>query len=311
MFKGPQLAVTAKPFHKQKYPLVMEPKLDGCRMLIRKENGKVQLLSRTLKPFNNFEELEHDALALPDGYVYDGEVLGNVKGQKPSFKALMHRARAERGKATHIQVQYFVFDIIPVADWDAGHCPFNYLQRALWLDIMLCTSSTKLIRNVKLYQVNTADEAADIHNKLCAGGYEGSMLKAPDSKYTDGKNVQWQKMKPWASADLEVVGIIQANTKFNPDTGEEADEAIYPVEAAGAILCKGYEEGKLIVTKASGFTDAEAQDIWKNKDKYLGRIAEIKYQSITASDAGTHSLLFPSFMRWRDDKEVKSLQRRR
>ena len=72
MFKGPQLAVTAKSFHKQKYPLVMEPKLDGCRMLIRKENGKVQLLSRTLKPFNNFEELEQDALALPDGYVYDG-----------------------------------------------------------------------------------------------------------------------------------------------------------------------------------------------------------------------------------------------
>ena len=48
----------------------------------------------------------------------------------------------------------------------------------------------------------------------------------------------------------------------------------------------------------SGFTDEQREEFWKYKDKYIGFVAEIKYQN-----ASKNSIRFPVFMRLRLDKE--------
>ena len=61
--------------HKAKGDFVVTLKLDGVRCAITKENDSIIMMSRQGKVFEDFDELVEELRLLPDGYVYDGELL--------------------------------------------------------------------------------------------------------------------------------------------------------------------------------------------------------------------------------------------
>ena len=68
----------------------------------------------------------------------------------------------------------------------------------------------------------------------------------------------------------------------------------------GALVCSGEEDGKTInVDVGSGLTDEQRISFWENKKDLIGRIVEIKCDTITQNQNGTYSLRFPVFMRLR------------
>lgn len=325
MPKSPQLATTAPDISKWEFPVCMEPKLDGVRCLaIKDHDGKLTLLSRTMKPLDNFEELEKDLQDFqPNGTVLDGEVIGYIKKKREdsfvqeetSLKAIMLRAKALRGKATNVRIEYHIFDMLTLEEWENESCPMRYEQRRDALSDVFAKDLTKpftrTIVRTPWYTAYNATEAQDIYNNMVAWGYEGAMIKAPDSLYTFKKNVVWQKWKPWLSVDLKVVGFLQAKTKFHPETKEVyinpvngEEESFYPVNKVGAICCKGFDEGREIEVDVSGLTAELATEMWANQEKYLGKTVEIKFQAFLKADKReTWSLQFPSFMRFREDKD--------
>jgi ATP-dependent DNA ligase len=64
----------------------------------------------------------------------------------------------------------------------------------------------------------------------------------------------------------------------------------------GKVLVK--QENGVAGEVGSGFNDADREYIWNNKDKFLGRKIECKFQELT--DDG--KMRFPIFLRFRDDK---------
>ena len=63
-----------------------------------------------------------------------------------------------------------------------------------------------------------------------------------------------------------------------------------------------------IVGVGSGFELSMRDEIWNNKDKYIGKIAKIQYFEVTKNQKDDkESLRFPVFKEWRFDKDEPSL----
>ena len=97
------------------------------------------------------------------------------------------------------------------------------------------------------------------------------------------------KIKPVADFDLKVIQVVEGEGKY--------------VGMMGALLCEGFDDGKLIrVSVGSGFSDEQRAEIWKNRRKALGQTVVVMCDAVTQSNTGEYSLRFPRFKTFRDDK---------
>ena len=124
----------------------LEPKLDGVRvlMVVSFEPGMYDhpepvatCYSRNGKIFENFTHIEdqitnnvQSIIALlgseigncRNGFVFDGEVVG------ASFNELMKQARRKTDAKADDTV-FHVFDVMPLADFQRGHCNAQFRKR--------------------------------------------------------------------------------------------------------------------------------------------------------------------------------------
>jgi DNA ligase 1 len=264
----PQLAVTCKDLTKLQFPLIAEPKLDGVRCICEIRDGRVQFWSRLGKPFNNFEELERDLTGHPD-VTWDGEIVA----ASGVFDDTISRARSHRGVNTHIDYVFHVFD-----------CPSN--NRPLQDRRNIKLPAVSRILHAPFEVVRSAQELTAQHMVHCELGFEGTMVKDPHAYYHGGRNNLWQKIKPFFSADLTIVGMSEGKGKAAGMVGR--------VEVKGEL-----DDGRVVQCEVgTGFSDELRASMWRDPPSFLGRCVEIQYQEVTKDN----SLRFPSFKRFRGDK---------
>jgi DNA ligase-1 len=93
-------------------------------------------------------------------------------------------------------------------------------------------------------------------------------------------------LKPFIEVSLEVVGVEEG-------TGRN-------IGKLGALVCSGSDIGKNInVNVGSGFSDADRDSFWTNRNLLPGQIVEIRADAVTMNQDGTYSLRFPRFLRFR------------
>ena len=279
----------------------IECKLDGVRVLALCSKNRVTLYSRNGKEFENFPDIQEQlnqikhriSLETKGPFVLDGEIVGE------SFQALMKQAQRKSDVKTKDMI-YYIFDVIPLAEFESGFWNAQQHKRTLMLNInQEHIESEPNLRvmpgmDVDLSTAEGQDIMRRFANDAVVDGYEGIMIKDIGAPYECKRSSFWMKWKPVMTVDLNIVG-------FEEGTGRNQGRL-------GAIICEGTDNDRLIrVNVGSGLSDVNRDEYWHSRDDLLGRVVEVAADAVTQNQDGSYSLRFPRFVRFRGFEQGEKL----
>ena len=279
----------------------LEVKLDGVRAVtIIYPTGKIDMFSRNGKELNNFNHIKDEISktfnisSIKEALVLDGEIVSD------DFQTLMkqiHRKKSSQNK----DAKLFLFDLLPLEYFKKGIYEKSYFSRIEELKKIheRFFVQSHVINIIDSVNVDLDTEKGEIEFKnfnknSIINGYEGIMIKDPESFYECKRSTTWLKSKPFIEISLEV-------KDYEEGTGRNKGKL-------GAIIAEGIDGDKNFKTNVgSGFTDLQRKEFWEDKDKLIGQIIEIRADSISKSQDGENwSLRFPRFKSFRGfDKKEK------
>jgi len=193
-------------------------------------------------------------------------------------------------------IVYTVWDTISNEEYLAAKSSTSYITRRLDLQDILSfdtnpTENKNPLQRVKLIEskmVSSFEEAMEHFQEMLNRGEEGTIVKAEDGAWKDGKP-NWQcKCKLEMDVDLRITG-------FNYGTGKN-EKVISSVNATSS-------DG-VVNTKPTGIDEKMMLYITENQDKLLNTILEVKCSGLSQDSTGNYSLLHPVFKELRDDKNT-------
>lgn len=190
-------------------------------------------------------------------------------------------------------IKYVVFDCISNRDFDNGISQHTYRTRK---DSLIKLSNDiqylgiKNVEVVKFFYDGSDESNIDYWlDYATKSGMEGIMVNY-DEPYLCKRNAGILKVKRFYTMDLPIIGFDRGDGRLSDTLGKIWVE--FDNNAVGV---------------GSGFSDELRAEIWSNKVKYLGAVVEVKYKNISKDkNTGLHSLQFPVFVRFRDDKNEPS-----
>ena len=272
---------------------LLEPKLDGVRAItvVDYESRTVTMYTRNGKVLENFSHitqyLQDHIEEIGRSTVFDGEVVSH------SFQDLMKQVH----RKSDVQAQdarLCLFDVVPLVEFKAGKSVMGQRRRSKFLkeNFSKLFGDSGCLEIIPQIEVNLDEflgdiEYRDYNKKMVAEGFEGIMIKDPDSKYECKRSTSWLKQKPFIEVSLTVIETEEG-------TGRNAGKM-------GALVCEGIEDGKTIkVNVGSGFSDKDRDEFWECKVD--GQVVEVRADAVTQNQDGTYSLRFPRFLRFRGFK---------
>ena len=281
----------ASPFDEAllKFPVLASPKLDGVRAIVR---GGV-VLSRALKPIPNknvqkrFKHFEH----------FDGELIVGAANDPDVLRTTTSGVMRVDGDP---DVSFHVFDHIqePTAP---------YLSRLQLVKDRPRKGGSVLIVDQTILQ--KLERLNEYEPSILAQGYEGVMLRRPEAPYKFGRSTAREgyllKIKRFHDAEFEIVGFEEEMFNANEATTSELGRTKrsshkankVPKGRLGALVLK---YGDTTFNCGTGFNDAERENIWAERERYLGQFAKIKYFAHGIKDVPK----LPSFLGIRDVRDM-------
>jgi DNA ligase 1 len=277
-------------------------KMDGHRWLFI--DG--ELKSRHFKPMPNFRLIERfkplTDFSKQTGIILDGEIYSH----ELSFKEIGHFLRTIDTKDEVIpeSIKFHCFEI-----FDPKRPDLTAKDRYE----IICELEGKLGEHfvvVKQRLVCGQEEIKKIFDDAVEEGYEGIMLKSPHSTYKFGrytlKSGMAYKLKKFTTTDGKIISVEQA-TKVREDAEKKTNEL-------GRSVTSKKKDDRVLIEKASSFvvkfgdttvkvpialSDEEKEGIWLNRDSYIGKWIEYKYQE----EGMDEKPRIPIFLRYREDKD--------
>ena len=187
-----------------------------------------------------------------------------------------------------LSIRFTVWDVIGHDEYVAAKSVVPYSQRLSILNSILVETNTKLVSLIKSKVVSSYAEAMQCFVEAISENEEGTILKAIDGTWKDGKP-NWQvKFKKEMNFDLKILGF-----KY----GSKGTKNEYVI----STLITESEDG-LLKTNPADMDEDTMDFVTENQDKLLGTIVEVKCSGISKDENGNYSALHPVVKHFRDDK---------
>ena len=271
-------------FTKLKFPLVVSPKLDGIRSIVR--GGRV--VSRKLldlprhhvqSAFHGFEHL-------------DGEMIVG----SPSAPDCYNRTQSYVMSKDERPVEPLTFYVFDWADPDSAHMPFSWRLDAAREAIEEWRKQFP-VDDVKIVPhkfVNSLDEFLEFEAECLAQGFEGIMARRPDGPYKHGRSTfnehTLMKLKRFEDVECEVAGFIEQETNTNEAEKDElghtkrssAKDGMVGAGTLGKFIV--IYQGKVLDIPCGTLNHAQRQVIWNDQDRFKGKIIKVRHFPHGAKD---------------------------
>ena len=207
---------------------ISEIKFDGYRMLCRKQDDAVRLITRNgLDWTARVPQLAKAVAALPARSVMlDGELVAFDRDGRTSFAALQDALAGSRTR----NLAFYAFDLLHEDGADLRPQPLRARKQALarLLESAPATGPIRLSEHL-------TSEAARVRSEVCKAGLEGIVCKRLDAPYRAGRGTDWLKLKCEDREEFVIVG-------FTPPKGSRDHLGALLVarhDAAGALRFAG------------------------------------------------------------------------
>ncbi len=319
----PMLAQTASEIPRPSTPgeLSYEPKWDGFRCILARDDAAVTLWSRSQKQLTPyFPELVTTALAhLPAQIVLDAEIVvrqGPPGAEHLDWDALSHRihpsAKRIGQRATLTPAELVCFDLLALGDVDLTGLPYAVRRDAL-LQVL-----GGLPPDAGLHVTRTTtdpDEAAVWFERFEGAGLDGVVIKRTDGVYAPGRRTM-RKVKHARTCEAVVIGF--GRSKSGPGVGAlhvglyDHDGVLLPVGGIGALPDAARVELEAVLEPLALTGDEAAaapapSDITRTGPREFvplrpDLVVEVRFQNLE----GHQFRGAAQFLRWRPDRDPAS-----
>lgn len=236
--------------------LIIDPKLDGQRMVedkykhLSRKGRAIPAADGIAKSLENFFE-KYPNLTL-DGELYNHDY-------NTDFQSLMSLTRKttitpEEQVLIDSDLEYHVYDVI------SSNTDLTAIERKALLE-SLDFGSPK-VKKVLGTVVNTYDEYLSVRDGHLEDGYEGSIIRIPDSLYVNKRSKNLLKVKVFEDAEFKVLSI-------EPGKGNRSD-------IAGSITVLDTNTNKIFSAGIKGSWEY-ANQLLINAESYKSGQATIKF----------------------------------
>ena len=266
-------------------------KLNGVRGTYFRGN----IISRQAQKFEGLDHIVKDIEEIiGTDYAVDGELIRkNVDGltDGQNFRETISIINSDGNDKSLIK--FVVFDIVPVDEFEKDACTEKYSvrkKRLLDLKNKIQKNGTKNIEVVQMvYEGTDVNDVYDWLDYAVKHDWEGLVVNR-QVPYRRTRHNGCLKVKRFYTVDLRITAIEEGQNRLAGTMG---------------ALVVDYKGNELRV--GSGFDDATRAAVWENPDNYIGKIVEVKFKEKSCDKkTGLESLQFPTFVRFRDDKNEVS-----
>jgi bifunctional non-homologous end joining protein LigD len=247
---------------------VHEMKLDGYRILLRIERGRVKLLTRNRQDWTaRFPAVVEAAAALPvKEALLDGEIVVLDAAGVSSFQALQQASdQVGAGRA----LVYVAFDLLFLDGCDVR--PLPLVERKARLARVL-----KGRRGRLRYSEHFDDPGPRVYERACRQGLEGIVSKRKSAPYSSGRGQAWLKVKCVNRQELVIGG-------FTDPEGARAE--------FGSLLLGVHErDGRLVYAGrvGTGFDQATLRSLGSRLRKLEQRVSPFAPDGPRSPARGAH-----------------------
>lgn len=254
-----------------------------------------QLISRQAQKFIGLDHIINDIKNTGYfGYVFDGELIRkNVDGLSDNKNFTVGTGILNSDSANKSCIKFVIFDMVPQRQFENDECVERYSvrkQRLLELKEKIKQHNLQNIEVVEMvYEGTDHSQIAKWLDFAVEHDWEGLMLNT-DVPYKRARHNGCLKIKRFYTVDLRVTAIEEGQNRLAGTMG---------------ALVVDYKGNELRI--GSGFDDATRTTVWENPDNYIGKIVKCRYKEVTMDKkTGLESLQFPTFVRFRNDKNEVS-----
>jgi DNA ligase 1 len=253
-------------------------KLDGIRAMIY--NGEMYSRTGKLIPNKALRKMFSDE----DLHGLDGELIYGDPNAKDVFRDTASSVMTIEGDSKGIY--FYVFD-----DFLHGG-PYTARLESIKSRVKNLQKKGIPIQLVDSIKIKNEQHFAEICAKNLKDGYEGSMIRRGDKPYKNGRSTLKEggllKVKEFVDSEAIIEGfdeLIHLDGSFG--------------NTLGSIICRDIKTG-IVFNIGTGFNHSQRDDIWSNKEKYVGKV--VSYKSFPSG--GKIAPRFPVFLRIRHDADL-------